>query len=69
MIAATQITSTDILTFIAVLVFILLSHKILFINRKNNRNFAGNYKKLDCEIFRVLLKRVSVHLSVLFQFA
>ena len=38
MIASTQITNTEIFTFIAVLVFKLLSRKILFINRKDNRN-------------------------------
>ena len=39
MIALTQITNTEIFTFIAVIVFKLLSRKILFINRKDNRNF------------------------------
>ena len=38
MIALTQITNTEIFTFIAVLVFKLLSRKVLFINRKDNRN-------------------------------
>ena len=38
MIASTQITNTEIFAFIAVLVFKLLSHKALFINRKDNRN-------------------------------
>ena len=38
MIASTQITNTEIFTFIAVLVFKLLSQKVLFINRKDNRN-------------------------------
>ena len=38
MIASTQITSTEILAFIAVLVFKLLSRKVLFTNRKDNRN-------------------------------
>ena len=37
-IASTQITNTEIFTFIDVLVFKLLSCKVLFINRKNNRN-------------------------------
>ena len=37
-IASTQITTTEIFTFIAVLVFKLLSCKVLFINRKDNRN-------------------------------
>ena len=38
MIASTQITNTEIFAFIAVLVFMLLSRKVLFINRKHNRN-------------------------------
>ena len=38
MIALTQITNTEIFAFIAVLVFKLLSRKVLFINRKDNRN-------------------------------
>ena len=39
MITSTQITNTDIFALIAVLVFKLLSRKILFINRKDNRNY------------------------------
>ena len=38
MIPLTQITNFEIFTFIAVLVFKLLSPKVLFINRKDNRN-------------------------------
>ena len=38
MIASRQITNTETFTFIAVLVFTLLSLKILFINKKDNRN-------------------------------
>ena len=38
MIASTQITNTEIFAFIAVLVFKFLSCKVLFINRKGNRN-------------------------------
>ena len=38
MIALTQITNMEIFAFIAVLVFKLLSRKVLFINRKDNRN-------------------------------
>ena len=38
MIALTQITNNEIFAFIVVLVFKLLSHKLLFINRKYNRN-------------------------------
>ena len=37
-IASTQITNTEILAFIAVLIFKLLSRKVLFINRKDSRN-------------------------------
>ena len=38
MIALTQITNTENFAFIAVLVFKLLRRKVLFINRKGNRN-------------------------------
>ena len=38
MIASTQITNTEVFVFIAALVFKLLSRKVLFINRKDNRN-------------------------------
>ena len=38
MFASTQIRNTKIFAFIAVLVFKVLSPKILFINRKDNRN-------------------------------
>ena len=38
MIASTQITNTEIFAFIAVLDFKLLRRKVLFINRKDNRN-------------------------------
>ena len=38
MTASTQITNTEIFAFIAVLVFMLLSRKFLFINIKDNRN-------------------------------
>ena len=39
MIASKQITNTEMFAFIAVLVFKLLSSKVLFKNRKNNRNY------------------------------
>ena len=81
MIALTQITNTQIFAFISVLVFKLLSPKVLFINIKllksrllfkKKVNFSGtlrqNYKSLKCEIFRIVLKDVSDHLSVFFQF-
>ena len=38
MIASTQITDTDILAFMAVLVSKLLNRKVLFINTKDNEN-------------------------------
>ena len=38
MIASTQITDTEIFAFIAVLDFKLLCRKVLFINRKDNKN-------------------------------
>ena len=38
MIASAQITNIEIFAFIFVLVFKLLSRKVLFINRKDNRN-------------------------------
>ena len=38
MIASTLITNTKIFAFIAVLVFKLFSRKVMFINRKDNRN-------------------------------
>ena len=37
-IASTQTTNAEILTFIAVLFFILLHRKVLFMKRKSNRN-------------------------------
>ena len=86
MIPSTQTTNTEIFLFIAVLVFKLLTRKVLFIHRKKQQkllksrlllikiaNFTDtllqNYKQLECEILRILLKQVSDHLSVLFQFA
>ena len=38
MISSVQITNTEMFSFIAVLVFKLLNRKVLFINRKDNRN-------------------------------
>ena len=81
MIDSTQITNTEIFAFIAVLVFKLLSRLFINrkYNRnietvktffKNIANFRGkllqHYKQLECEIFMILLKHVSDHLSVLF---
>ena len=37
MFASTLITNTESFTFIAVLVFKLLSHKVLFINKQNRQ--------------------------------
>ena len=79
MITSTQITNTEIFALIAVLVFKLLNLKkrqqkllksrLLFDKIVNfTSKLLQNYKYLDCEIFRILLKHVSDHLSV-FQFA
>ena len=38
MIASTQTTNTEVFALIAALVFKLLNHKDLFIDRKDNRN-------------------------------
>ena len=38
MMTLTQIANTEIFAFIAILVFRLLSRKVLFINTKDNRN-------------------------------
>ena len=38
MITSTQITNTEIFSFIVVIFFNVLSHKVLFINRKDTRN-------------------------------
>ena len=38
MMTLTQIVNTEIFAFIAILVFRLLSRKVLFINTKDNRN-------------------------------
>ena len=56
MIASTQITNAEVFAFIDVQVYKLLVLKVLFINRKDNRNF------------RILLKHVNDHLSLLFLF-
>ena len=49
MIASTQITNAEILAFIAVLVFKLLSHKVLFINKKKQQKLLKSrllFKKI-----------------------
>ena len=38
MIASTQIANTEIFAFVPVVVFKLFSRKVLFINRKGNKN-------------------------------
>ena len=53
MIALPQITNTSIFTFIAVLVFKLLSRKVLFINRKNNKNLKSRLLFKTIAISRV----------------
>ena len=46
MITSSQITNTEIFAFIAVLGFQFLSHKVLFINRRDNRNFLRKWQIL-----------------------
>ena len=54
MIASKQITNTEIFTFIAILVFKLLNRKILFINKKDNRNcYKVEYFLRKQQIIRV----------------
>ena len=54
MIASTQIKSIEIFAFIAGLVFKLLSRKVLFINRKDNRNYEKvGYLLRKLQILRV----------------
>ena len=67
MIASTQIANTEIFAFIAILVFELLSRKVLLVNF--TAKLLQSYKLLECKIVRILLKHVSDHLSVLSQFA
>ena len=54
MIASMKITNTEIFALIAVLVFKLLSRKLLFINRKDNRN---------CEKIGSFLRKFSRQIS------
>ena len=51
MIASTQITNTEIFAFIAVIIFKLLSRKVLFINKKKKQ-----YKLLKS---RLLFKKIA----------
>ena len=39
MITSTQITNTEVFAFVAVLIFKLMSRKVLFIIRRDNRKF------------------------------
>ena len=55
MIAVTQITNTEILALITLLVFKLLSRKVLFINRKANKN----WEKVDYFVKKQLISRVN----------
>ena len=75
MIASIQIKNTDIVTFVSVLVLKLSSRKVLFTNRLHLTKIANltgqllqNYV-IGMRTFRILLKHLSDHLSVLFQFA
>ena len=79
MITSTQIRNLEIFAFMAVLVFKFLGRKVLFINRKDNRNLKSRllFKKI-ANFTGKLLKNykwdakfinLSDHLSFLFQFA
>ena len=57
MIASTQATNTEIFAFMAVPVFKLLSRKVWFINRKDNRNLKS----------RLLFKKIANFTSTLLQ--
>ena len=47
MIPSTQIINTEMFAFIAVVAFRLLSNKLLFVNRKDNRNYNDSpFKKI-----------------------
>ena len=69
-------SNNEIFAFRAVLVFKSLSHNVLLITRKDNRNLLKSrllFRKIayftECEIFRICLKHESNNLSVTFQFA
>ena len=62
MIASTQITKTEIFAFTAVLVYKLLSLKILLINRKDNKNCKKvSYFLLSKEIASSIAKLLQNH--------
>ena len=77
MVASTQTTKTEIFAFIAALVFKLLSRKVLFTNRKDDRKLLKSrllFKKIANFTGKLLqnyykFENVSDHLSVLFQSA
>ena len=56
MIAYTQITNIEIFQLIVVLAFKLLNRKVLFINRKNNRNLLNS---------RLLFKKTADYTEIL----
>ena len=58
-IASTQITNTEIFAFIAILIFKLLNRKVLFINKKDNRNYQKvGYFLRKQQILRVIFYRI-----------
>ena len=77
MVASTQTTNTEIFAFIAALVFKLLSRKVLFTNRKDDRKLLKSrllFKKIANLTGKLLqnyykFENVSYHSSVLFQSA
>ena len=58
MLTSTQIANAETFAFVAVLVFQLLSCKILFINRKDNRN---------CKKNRLVSKKIAYFIGKLLQ--
>ena len=57
MIASTQITKTEIFSFMIVIVFELLSRNVLFTNRKYNINCQN----VDCFLRKYQISRVNYH--------
>ena len=59
MIASTQITNTEIITFMSVLVFKLWSHKVLFLNGKDDKLLKGRLlSKKIVSFFGKLLQKI-----------
>ena len=58
MLTSTQLANAETFAFVAVLVFQLLSCKILFINRKDNRN---------CKKNRLVSKKIAYFIGKLLQ--